>query len=185
MPTSNSGRAHSIRGYEMLSDADTRRQRNAETLDRLEALAAKAWQNYMVKTRRLEAAKRASRKKEKQFKCRFAVSPPSNYDLCRSSYIQLMTCCRRSLVPGACPDLIELCMAKKTALQAAASKEEAWQTLQARHADRRRARQQLSANDCQSAKFRQGEGGSKTDDEREAAGLVPGMQSLRLGNGAV
>jgi len=113
------------------------------------------------------------------------VSPPSNYDLDRNSYIQWVTYCRRSLVPGACPDLIELCLAKKAVLQATASKEQAWQTLQARHADRQRARQQLSASDLQIAKFRQGEGGSKTADEREAAGLVPGMQSLRLNNGAV
>ena len=183
MPTPRA-RAHSIYDYEMLGNPDTRRQRNAEIHDRFEALAVKAWQSYMVKSRRLEAAKRASRKKEQQFKCRFAVSPPSNHDLYRNSYMQLVTYCRRNLVPGACPDIIDLCMAKKAVLQAAASKEEAWRTLQARHADRRRARQQFKASDLQISKLHQGEGHSKTANESEAAGLVPGMQSLCLDNGA-
>jgi Tfp pilus assembly protein PilE len=177
-------RAHSISDHEILGNPDTRRQRNAEIHDRLETLAVKAWQNYTVKSRRLEAAKRAILKKEQQFKCRFAVSPPSNHDLHRNSYVQLVTYCRRSLVPGACPDLIDLCMAKKAVLQAAVRKEEAWQTLQARQADRRRARQQLRASDLLTAKFRRGEGDSKTADESEVVGLVPGMQSLRLDNGA-
>jgi hypothetical protein len=182
MPTPRAKR-HSVYDYEMLGDLDARRQRNAEIHDRLETLAVKAWQNYMVKSRRLEAAKRASRKKEQQFKCRFAVSPPPTHDLHRNNYVQLVTYCRRSLVPGACPDLIDLCLAKKAVLQAAVNKEEAWRTLQARHADRRRARQQFIATDSQISGLRHCDGGSKTADESEVVGLVPGMQSLRLGMG--
>lgn len=194
-------RGRSIRAYKILNNLDTRRQYDAGTRDKLEilksdnkrlrwairhleAITTKARQDFLLKTRRLEAAKRAGHNKQQQFKHRFAAPPPSNHDLRRNSYVDLLAYSRKNKIPGAYRDIVELCAANNAVLKAEARTEEARRTLQARHKERQRARQKLMASDFEIARLRQRNGNSTVADEG-GAGLVPGIQSLRLDHGAV
>ena len=180
-------RGRSIRAYKILNNLDTRRQYDAGTRDKLEILKS---DNKRLRwaIRHLEAittkAKRANHNKQQQFKHRFAAPPPSNHDLRRNSYVDLLAYSRKNKIPGAYRDIVELCAANNAVLKAEARTEEARRTLQARHKERQRARQKLMASDFEIARLRQRNGNSTVADEG-GAGLVPGMQSLRLDHGAV